>query len=73
MMTNVSSVKNQGTWHSIVPVENVSITMNTVMLQQTVQTKYHHQVHLHNTEIIILARDTILDSHLTVITGTDTG
>ena len=43
------------------------------MLQQTAQTKYHHQVHLHNTEIIILAWDTILDPHLTIITGTNTG
>ena len=44
-----------------------------VMLQQTVQTKYHHQVHLHNTETIILAQDTILDPHLAIITGTNRG
>ena len=43
------------------------------MSQQTVQTKYHHQVHLPNTEIIILAHDTILDPHLAIMTGTDTG
>ena len=47
--------------------------MNKVMLQQTIQTKCHHQVHLHDTEIIILAWDTILDPHLTIITGTNTG
>ena len=47
--------------------------MNMVKSQQTVQTKYHHQVHLHNTENIILAQDTILDPHLTIITGTNTG
>ena len=47
--------------------------MNMAMLLQTAQTKYHHQVHLHDTEIIILAWDTILDPHLTIITGTDTG
>ena len=35
--------------------------------------KYHHQVHLHSTEIIILARDTLLDPHLTIITETKTG
>ena len=72
-MTNVSSVKNQGTWHAIVPISNVSIAMNMVMLQQTVQTKYHHQVHLHDTEIIILAHNTILDPYLAIINGTDTG
>ena len=43
------------------------------MLQQTIQTKYNHQVHLHNTENIILARETILDPHLTIITGKNTG
>ena len=43
------------------------------MLPQTAQTKYHHQVHLHDTEIIILAQDTIIDPHLATITGTDTG
>ena len=47
--------------------------MNTAMSQQTAQTKYHHQVHLHETEIIILAQDTILDPHLTIIMGTDKG
>ena len=47
--------------------------MNTVMLQQTVQTKYLHQVHLHDTENIILTQDTILDPHLATITGTNTG
>ena len=43
------------------------------MSPQTAQTKYHHQVLLHNTEIIILAQDTVLDLHLTITTGTDTG
>ena len=43
------------------------------MLPQTAQTKYNHQVHLHDTEIIILAWDTVLDPHLTIVTGTDTG
>ena len=43
------------------------------MLLQTAQAKYHHQVLLHDTEIIILAQDTILDLHLTITTGTDTG
>ena len=43
-----------------------------VMLQHTVQTKYDHQVHLHDTENIILARDTVLDPHLTIVTGTNT-
>ena len=38
-----------------------------VMLLQT------HQVYLHNTGIIILAQDTILDPHLAIITGTNTG
>ena len=47
--------------------------MNTATSPQTAQTKYHHQVHLHNTEIIILAQDTVLDPHLTIIIGTDTG
>ena len=46
--------------------------MNMVMLQQTVQTKYHHQIHLHETENIILAQDTVLDPNLTIITGTNT-
>ena len=31
------------------------------MLLQTVQTKYHHQVLLHDAEIIILAQDIVLD------------
>ena len=43
------------------------------MSPQTAQTKYHHQVHLHDTEIIILAQDTVLDPHLAIITGTGTG
>ena len=44
-----------------------------VMLQQTIQTKYHHQVHLHDTEDIILAQDTVLDPHPPIITGTNAG
>ena len=55
------------------PIQNVLIVMNVVMLQQTAQTKYLHQVHLHDTENIILAQDTILDPHLAIITGTNTG
>ena len=47
--------------------------MNVTMLLHIAQTKYHHQVLLHDTEIIILAWDTILDLHLTIIIGTDTG
>ena len=47
--------------------------MNTVMLQQTVQTKYQHQAHLHDWESIILAWDTGLDPLLDIITGTNTG
>ena len=47
--------------------------MNTAMSLQIAQAKYHHQIHLHDTEIIILAQDTILDPHLAIITGTDTG
>ena len=47
--------------------------MNMAMLPQIAQTKYHHQVPLHNTEIIILAWDTILDLHLAITIGTDTG
>ena len=43
------------------------------MLLQISQTKYHHQVHLHGTEIIIQAQDTILDPHLAINTRTDTG
>ena len=43
------------------------------MSPQTAQTKYPHQVLLHDTEIIILARDTVLDLHLAISTGTDTG
>ena len=41
--------------------------------QQTVQTKYCHQVHLQGTEIPILTQDTVIDLHLTIITGTDIG
>ena len=43
------------------------------MLLQIAQTKYHHQVPLHYTEIIIPARDTVLNLHLTIATGTDIG
>ena len=43
------------------------------MLQQTVQTKYCHQVHLEGIEIPILTQDTMIDLHLTTITGTDIG
>ena len=47
--------------------------MNMAMSLQIAQIKFHHQVHLHDTEIIILVQDTILDLHLTITTGTDTG
>ena len=47
--------------------------MNMVMQQQTAQTRYHHQAHLHTMEDIILAQDTGLDPLLGIITGTDTG
>ena len=43
------------------------------ILQQTVQTKYCHQVHLQGTEIPILTQDIMIDLHLTIITGTDIG
>ena len=42
------------------------------MLPQIAQTKYHHQVPLHDTEIIP-AQDTILDLHLAITTGIDIG
>ena len=47
--------------------------MNMSMSQQIAQTKYHHQVHLQGTEILILTQDTMIDLHLTMITGTDIG
>ena len=47
--------------------------MNMAMLLQTAQTKYHHETLLYDTEIIILAQDTVLDLHLAITTGTDTG
>ena len=47
--------------------------MNMAMSQQTAQTKYYHQVHLHGTEIPILTQDAVIDLHLTMITGTDIG
>ena len=47
--------------------------MNMVMSWQTVQTKYHHQVHPQGTEITILTQDTVIDLHLTIITGTGIG
>ena len=47
--------------------------MNAAMLLQTAQAKYNHQVLLHDTEIIIIAWDTILDQHRTITTGTDIG
>ena len=46
---------------------------NMAMLQQTVQTKYCHEVHLQDTEITILTQDTVIDLHLTIITGTGIG
>ena len=49
------------------------IVMNMAMLQQTAQTKYCHQVHLQGTEIPILTQDTMIDLHLTIISGTDMG
>ena len=55
------------------PCINVSTAKNMVMSLHTVQTKYHHQVHLHNADIIILAQGTVLDPHLAMIIGTDTG
>ena len=45
--------------------------MNMAMLQQIVQTKSHHQVHLQGTEIPILMPDTAIDLHLTMIIKTD--
>ena len=43
------------------------------MSQQTAQTKYHHQVHMQDTEIPILTQDTVIDLHLTIITETGIG
>ena len=43
------------------------------MSQQTVQTRYHHQVHLQGTEISILPQGTMIDLHLAITTGTDIG
>ena len=43
------------------------------MLWQTVQTRYHHQVHLQGAEIPILPQGTIIDLHLAIATGTDIG
>ena len=47
--------------------------MNMAMSQQTVQTRYHHWVHLQGTEIPILPQGTVIDLHLTIATGTDIG
>ena len=35
--------------------QQLTTVMNMAMSLQTAQTKYHHQAHLHDTEIIILA------------------
>ena len=43
------------------------------MSPQIAQTRYHHQGPLHDTEIIILAQNTILDLHLAITIGTDIG
>ena len=43
------------------------------MSQQTVQTRYCHQVHLQGAEIFILPQDTMIDLHLAITTGTDIG
>ena len=47
--------------------------MNMAMSQQTIQTKYYHQVHLQGTDIPILTQDTMIDLHLAIITGTGIG
>ena len=47
--------------------------MNKDMLWHTVQTKYHHPVHLQGTKITILTQDTVIDPHLAIITGTGIG
>ena len=39
--------------------------MNMAMLQQIAQTKPHHQVHLQDTVIPVLTRDTVINPHLT--------
>ena len=41
------------------------------MLQQTAQTKSHHQVHLQGTEIPILMQDAMIDLCLAMIIKTD--
>ena len=43
------------------------------MLLQIAQTRYHHQVPVHDTGIIILAQDIAPDIPLTITIGTDTG
>ena len=47
--------------------------MNMAMLQQTVQTRYQHWVHLQGAEIPILPKGTVIDLHLAIATGTDIG
>ena len=43
--------------------------MNMAMLQQTAQTKSHHQVHWQGTEIPVPTQDTTIDPHLTIAIG----
>ena len=47
--------------------------MKMAMLWQTVQTRYHHQVHLQSAEIPILPQGTMIDLHHALTTGTDIG
>ena len=55
------------------PHISVLIVMNMTMLQQIVQTKSHHQVHMQGTEIPILMPDVTIDLHLAMIIETDIG
>ena len=64
--TNVSSVKNQDTWHTIALILGVLIAMIIVTLQQIAQTKSHHQAYQQDTEITILTQDDMIDPHLRI-------
>ena len=50
-MTSVSNVRKQATWHTIIPIKNVSTVTTMDMLLWTALIKYHLQVHQHAAEI----------------------
>ena len=72
MRINVSSVRNQDTWHAIALVYGVLIAMIMAMPQQIAQTKSHHQAYQQDTEITILAQDNVIDPHLGIALEIDT-